>query len=89
MENVGCVTFSEEYLFRDEMPSLAKRLQFANTNLHELAHMWFGNLVTMRWWDDLWLNESFATFMSYLAMEQSQDLKYFKHHWIEFLDEKF
>ena len=69
MENVGCVTFSEEYLYRDEIPSLEKRLQFANTNLHELGHMWFGNLVTMKWWDDLWLNESFATFMAYLAME--------------------
>ena len=60
MENVACVTYNERYMFRGESPSLAKRLDFAITNLHELAHMWFGregDLVTMEWWDDLWLNE--------------------------------
>jgi aminopeptidase N len=70
MENVGCVTYNEAYLFRD--PSTDnQRLDRGETFLHELAHMWFGNLVTMRWWDDLWLNESFATYISYLALTEA------------------
>ena len=67
---------------------MAKRLKLASTNLHELAHMWFGNLVTMTWWNDLWLNEAFATFMSFLAMSQSEELAHFKDSWIAFLDWK-
>ena len=70
MENVGCVTYNEAYLFRDKATD-NEQLDRAETFLHELAHMWFGNLVTMRWWDDLWLNESFATYISYLAMTEA------------------
>jgi aminopeptidase N len=67
MENAGCVTFSERHVFRSKVTE-AEREGRADTILHEMAHMWFGDLVTMRWWDDLWLNESFATFASYLGL---------------------
>jgi aminopeptidase N len=60
MENAGCVTFHEGYIFRSRVTD-AERERRAETILHEMAHMWFGDLVTMKWWDDLWLNESFAT----------------------------
>ena len=70
MENAGCVTFSERHIFRSKVTE-AEREGRADTILHEMAHMWFGDLVTMRWWDDLWLNESFATFASYLALVEA------------------
>jgi len=70
MENAGCVTFSERHLFRSKVTE-AEREGRADTILHEMAHMWFGDLVTMRWWDDLWLNESFATFASYLGLVEA------------------
>jgi aminopeptidase N len=66
MENAGAVTFLEDYVFRSKVTQAARDAR-ANTILHEMAHMWFGDLVTMRWWDDLWLNESFAEFMAYHA----------------------
>lgn len=71
MENVGCVTYNEFYFFKSSNETKSKETKFCNTILHELGHMWFGNLVTMKWWDDLWLNESFATFLSYLIMDSS------------------
>ncbi|HEX3900921.1 MAG TPA: aminopeptidase N, partial [Mycobacteriales bacterium] len=66
MENAAAVTFLEDYVFRSKVTD-ARRERRAETILHEMAHMWFGDLVTMRWWDDLWLNESFATYASVLA----------------------
>jgi aminopeptidase N len=70
MENAGAVTFLEDYVFRSKVTDAAYERR-AETVLHEMAHMWFGNLVTMRWWDDLWLNESFATYASVLAQVES------------------
>ncbi len=74
MENVGAVTFSEVYVFRDPATE-AQRQTRAEVILHELAHMWFGDLVTMRWWDDLWLNESFASYISFLALTEATRFK--------------
>lgn len=70
MENSGAVTYRDEYLFRSKPTHLMVERR-ALTILHELAHMWFGNLVTMRWWDDLWLNESFAEWTSSAAMAEA------------------
>ncbi len=70
MENAGAVTLREDYLFRSRVTDAAYERR-AETILHEMAHMWFGDLVTMRWWDDLWLNESFATWASVLAQSEA------------------
>ena len=82
MENPGCVTFTEAYVFRSRVTDTVRERR-AETVLHEMAHMWFGDLVTMRWWDDLWLNESFATFMSVLAMVEATR---WEDAWVTFLD---
>ncbi|HEX6930952.1 MAG TPA: aminopeptidase N [Streptosporangiaceae bacterium] len=70
MENAGAVTFLEDYIFRSRVTD-ARHEKRAGTILHEMAHMWFGDLVTMRWWDDLWLNESFATWASLVAQAEA------------------
>ncbi|WP_371481523.1 aminopeptidase N [Kitasatospora sp. NBC_00315] len=85
MENPGCVTFREEFIFRSKVTEAAYEGR-ANVILHEMAHMWFGDLVTMRWWDDLWLKESFADFMGTYAL-LGADTRY-RSGWITFANQR-
>ena len=72
MENPGLVTFTESYVFTSRAADSQYQAR-ANTLLHEMAHMWFGDLVTMKWWDDLWLKESFADYMGTLGVDRTTD----------------
>jgi aminopeptidase N len=80
MENAGAVTFLEDYVFRSRVTDSARESR-GETILHEMAHMWFGDLVTMRWWDDLWLNESFATWAGTEAQARATR---WDHSWTTF-----
>ena len=80
MENVAAVTFNESFISRGEKTT-SQRLSLADTIAHEMAHMWFGDLVTMDWWNGLWLNESFASYMAVLALEKGSD---FDNVWDDF-----
>ncbi|MPY63317.1 aminopeptidase N [Streptomyces spongiae] len=84
MENPGLVTFREEYIFRGKV-TRASYERRANVVLHEMAHMWFGDLVTMVWWDDLWLKESFADFMGVFSMVEATR---FTDGWITFANNR-
>ncbi|WP_175411965.1 aminopeptidase N [Streptomyces sp. TRM64462] len=84
MENPGMVTFREEYIYRGKVTRAAYERR-ANVILHEMAHMWFGDLVTMRWWDDLWLKESFADFMGTFSMVEATR---FTNGWITFANNR-
>jgi aminopeptidase N len=74
MENMGAVVFGERFLIFRSTPTIEDRALRVFTMLHELAHMWFGDLVTMRWWDDLWLNEAFATWAAFWCSAAITDL---------------
>jgi aminopeptidase N len=82
MENVGAVTFSDRFCCIPGTRGITEKSFLINAILHEQAHMWFGNLVTMDWWDDIWLNESFAEIASYFALESFSG---FDQPWLEFL----
>ncbi|MET8952635.1 aminopeptidase N [Streptomyces sp. NPDC004533] len=82
MENAGAVTFRDQYVFRSKVTDAAYESRAA-TILHELAHMWFGDLVTMEWWNDLWLNESFATYAEAACMAYHPESRW-PHSWTTF-----
>lgn len=84
MENPGLVTFTEAYVFRSKATEAQYEAR-ANTILHEMAHMWFGDLVTMAWWDDLWLKESFADYMGALAVDNATG---FTNSWVSFANRR-
>ena len=86
MENVGCICYGETYFTQKQKENLADELYLNIIIHHEIAHQWFGNLVTMKWWNDLWLNESFATVISYISYAMT-DKTAEVNSWLQFVEE--
>ena len=72
MENAGAITYNDNYIYRENV-TRDQRVDRCNSITHELSHMWFGDMTTMKWWNDLWLNESFAEYISHLCMHKIKD----------------
>ena len=97
LSSQGIISYSEKFIYNEEAHTTFenykltdhRKITFLMTVLHELAHQWFGNIITPKWWDDLWIIEAYATFMSFEALEAQGQLKYSKDQkWVKFMDWK-
>ena len=89
MENVGMVTYRDQFIRRDEEYTDMRTAYILMVFLHEISHMWFGNCVTMKWWDDLWLNESFANLIAFVCLDEAPGLEQFTNAWSVYLGDYF
>lgn len=79
MENVGMVTLRDSFLQPTKEKTFIENYAWYKVSVHELCHMWFGDLVTVRWWNDLWLKESFADYCASVCLTESENFKFLKH----------